>query len=78
MTKHWKEEGMHHRRAYGAHRRRTPERLARDIAHSIALREAEGRPWTWQEYGLAANAAMQALVREATLPAGRVTAQQAR
>lgn len=52
----------HHRRAYGAHRPTTPEQRARYVAESIALRQVDGRAWTWGDYGLVGNSAQQALV----------------
>jgi len=49
----------------------TPATKARNVARSIAQRQAEGRPWTFADYGLEANAAQQALVLVA-LDQGRV------
>jgi hypothetical protein len=54
-----------HRAAYHRSTRLTPERKARFVAESITLKEDEGRSWSWAEYGLDANAPMQALVRAA-------------
>jgi len=51
-----------HRKAYGSHRRMSPAVKARNVARSIAQRRIEGRAWTFEEYGYANNAAMQALV----------------
>jgi hypothetical protein len=52
-----------HRAAYHRGARLTPERKARFVAESITLKEDEGRAWSWAEYGLQDNPAMQALVR---------------
>jgi hypothetical protein len=51
-----------HRRAYGVHRPTTPQQRAQYVAESIALRQAEGRSWTWADYGLTENLTQQALV----------------
>lgn len=51
-----------HRPAYGRSRALTPGQRARYVAESIALKEAEGQPWHFADYGLEANDAMQALV----------------
>jgi len=51
-----------HRKAFGPHNVRTPAQKARNVARSIAQRQAEGRAWTFAEYGLEANAAQQARV----------------
>lgn len=49
---------MHHRKAYGAHRTVTGRQKALFIAESITRREAEGRSWTWAEYGIEGNSSM--------------------
>lgn len=54
-----------HRAAYHRSTALTPERKARFVAESITLKEDEGRAWSWAEYGLHDNPAMQALVRAA-------------
>ena len=59
-----------HRCAYGAHRAMSREQKAQHVAASIAQRQAEGRAWSWADYGLAANLSQQALV-VAALTAGR-------
>ena len=59
-----------HRKAYGAHRPMSPAVKAANVARSIALRESEGRPWTFADYGIEANPAQQALVL-AALDQGR-------
>ncbi len=46
---------MHHRKAYGAHRKVTEQQKAIFIAESITRREAEGRAWTWADYGIDGN-----------------------
>jgi hypothetical protein len=51
-----------HRWAYGAHRQTTPQQRAQDVAASIRRCQAEGRPWTWADYGLDAHRDQQALV----------------
>lgn len=51
-----------HRRAFGVQRPTTPTQRAQYVAESIALRQAEGRTWTWADYGLAENLGQQALV----------------
>ena len=60
----------HHRKSYGAHRSMSPAVKARNVARSIAQRQAESRAWTWADYGLAENLQQQALVR-AALDQGR-------
>jgi hypothetical protein len=52
----------HHRRAFGAQRPTTAAQRAQYVAESIALRQDEGRAWSWAEYGLQDNAGQQALV----------------
>lgn len=52
------------RRAYGAHRTMTPQQKARNVGQSIRLREVEGVIWTWDMYGLTADSAQAALVRQ--------------
>lgn len=59
-----------HRRAFGHQRPTTPAQRAQYAAESILLRQAEGRPWTWADYGLAENLDQRALV-VATLGQGR-------
>ena len=51
-----------HRRAYGAHRQTTPQQRAQSVATSIRQRQAEGRAWTWVDYGLVGKPDQQALV----------------
>jgi hypothetical protein len=41
---------------------RTPEQRARYVAENIALRQVEGRTWTWKDYGLEHDEAQQARV----------------
>jgi hypothetical protein len=43
---------MSHRKAYGPHGYRTPERKAYDIALSILRHKAEGRTKTLADYGV--------------------------
>lgn len=52
-----------HRAAYHRSQALTPERKARFVAESITLKQDEGRAWSWGDYGLHDNPAMQALVR---------------
>lgn len=52
----------HHRRAYGAQRSTTPAQRAQYVAESIALRQDEGRAWTYETYGIGDNLLMQRLV----------------
>lgn len=54
-----------HRRAFGAQRLTTPAQRAQYVAESIQQRQAEGRAWTWADYGLAENLNQQALVMAA-------------
>ena len=54
-----------HRAAYHRSTTLTPERKARFVAESITLKQDEGRAWSWSDYGLQDNPAMQALVRAA-------------
>ena len=42
----------------------SPRALARDIAESIAARVAEGRPWSFDDYGIADDPDMQAMVQQ--------------
>lgn len=49
---------MHHRKAYGAHRKVTEAQRALFIAESITRREAEGRPWSFADYGIDNNPGM--------------------
>jgi len=49
---------MHHRKAYGAHRKVTEQQKAVFIAESITRREAEGRPWSFTDYRIADNSRM--------------------
>jgi hypothetical protein len=51
-----------HRAAYHRSTTLTPERKARFVAESITLKEAEGRPWSWAEYGICEQSAMHLLV----------------
>lgn len=51
-----------HRRAFGAQRPTTPAQRAQYVAESITQRQAEGRSWTWADYGLAENRTQQALI----------------
>jgi hypothetical protein len=50
------------RKAYGAHRTMSPTTKAKNVAASIRQREAEGRTWTWTDYGLTEGSAQAALV----------------
>jgi hypothetical protein len=50
------------RRAYGAHRTMTPQTKARNVAASIRQREAEGRAWTFTDYGVTPDSAQAQLV----------------
>jgi hypothetical protein len=54
-----------HRKAFGAHRPMTPAIKARNIAQSIALRQDEGRPWSFEDYGIADNPDMMQRVQAA-------------
>lgn len=51
-----------HRAAYHRSQVLTPERKAQFVAESITLKLDEGRAWSWSDYGLHDNPAMQALV----------------
>src|SRR5262249_40491452 len=51
-----------HRKAFGAHRPMSPAVKARNVACSIAQRTAEGRSWTFADYGIEANPTQQAMV----------------
>jgi hypothetical protein len=51
-----------HRKAYGANRPMSPAVKAANVARSIAQRQAEGRSWSFADYGIDANPAQQALV----------------
>ena len=54
------------RRAYGAHRAMTPAVKAHNVAASIRAHGLDvNDAATWQRYGLGANVAQQALVRQA-------------
>ena len=54
-----------HRKAYGAHRLVSAQQKAADVAMSILARTAEGRKWSWGEYGLEGNASQQQRVMRA-------------
>ncbi len=56
---------MYHRKAYGAHRKVPEAQRALFIAESITRREAEGRLWSFTEYGIAGNRRMIAQVHAA-------------
>lgn len=43
---------MSHRKAYGPHGTRTPERKAQDIAFSMLSHQAAGVPKTFSDYGI--------------------------
>ena len=55
-------QGRSHRKAFGPHNVRTAAQKAANVARSIAQRQAEGRAWTFADYGLAENLQQQALV----------------
>jgi hypothetical protein len=58
------------RKAYGAQRTMSAGVKARHVAASIAARLAEGRAWSFTDYGLEGNAAQQALVLAALAQTG--------
>ena len=62
---YYKRQKRLHRAAYHRSTTLTPERKARFVAESITLKQDEGRAWSWSDYGLQDNPAMQALVRAA-------------
>src|SRR5262245_13646941 len=54
------------RKAYGSHRTMSPEVKARNVAESIVAHGYDvNDAATWQRYGIGANVAQQALVRQA-------------
>jgi len=59
---YYKAQKRLHRAAYHRSTRLTPERKARFVAESITLKEDEGRPWSWAEYGIVEQSAMHLLV----------------
>lgn len=62
---YYKRQKRLHRAAYHRSQRLTAERKARFVAESITLKEDEGRPWTWAEYGIVEGSEMHRAVRVA-------------
>jgi len=51
------------RRAFGGHRQASPQQRTQYVAESTALRQDEGRAWTWADYGLLDNPTQQVPLR---------------